>query len=47
VTAASFEPALPTVLEFQLQQDAATWLFLPALENGQPKDVRVVLPLQL
>ncbi len=47
VTAASFEPALPTVLEFQLQQDAATWLFLPALENGQPKDVRVVLPLHL
>lgn len=47
VTDSKFEPELPTALDFQLNQDAGTWLFLPTVENGQPKSVKVALPLQL
>jgi hypothetical protein len=47
VTEAKFEPELPTAIEFQLNQDASSWLFLPALEQGQPKAIKVALPLQL
>jgi hypothetical protein len=44
---AKFEPAWPTALDFQLNQDAGSWLFLPAVVHGQPKAVKAVLPLQL
>jgi thiol-disulfide isomerase/thioredoxin len=47
VMEAKFEPELPTAIEFQLNQDAGSWLFLPALEQGQPKAKKVALPLQL
>ena len=47
VTDARFEPALPTALDYQLVQDAGNWLFLPAVEDGRPKAVKVTLPLQL
>jgi len=47
VTSAHFEPQLPPVLDYQLVQDAGNWLFLPALDHGQPKRVRVSLPLML
>lgn len=47
VTEAKFEPELPTALDFQLNQDAGNWLFLPAVDHGQPKAVKAVLPLQL
>ena len=44
---AKFEPELPTALDFQLNQDAGSWLFLPAVVHGQPKAVKAILPLQL
>lgn len=44
---AQFEPQLPTVLEDQLTRDAGSWLFLPAIEAGQAKAVRVQLPISL
>ncbi len=47
VTDSKFEPELPTALDFQLNQDAGTWLFLPVVENGRPKGVKVGLPLML
>jgi thiol-disulfide isomerase/thioredoxin len=47
VTDAAFEPRLPTVLDFQLVKDAATWLFLPAVENGQAVRQNVQLPIKL
>ena len=47
VTAARFEPQLSAVLDYQLVQDAENWLFLPALDHGRPKPVRVSLPLML
>jgi thiol-disulfide isomerase/thioredoxin len=45
VTSARFEPELPTVIDFQLVRDASDWLFLPAVEQGQPKATKVVLPI--
>lgn len=47
VTTAVFEPKLPAVVEYQLIQDAGTWLFLPLVEGGQAKATRVRLPLRL
>ncbi|MEY2881198.1 MAG: hypothetical protein RLZZ15_3578 [Verrucomicrobiota bacterium] len=47
VTAASFTPPLPAVLAYQLERDADTWLFLPAVEDGRAKAVKVVLPISL
>lgn len=47
VTSAAFEPKLDAVVEYQLVQVAQTWLFLPAVENGQPQARRVKLPLTL
>lgn len=45
VTEVKVEPQLPTALEFQLEQDAGTWLFLPAMADGQPRPIRVRLPI--
>lgn len=47
VADAQFEPALPTALDFQLVQDSGNWLFLPAVENGESKSVKVELPVAL
>lgn len=47
VSDASFEPKQAVVVDFQLVQDAASWLFLPAVEQGVAKARRVTLPLQL
>lgn len=47
VTDAKFEPALPTAIDFQMSQDAGNWLFLPPVKNGQPKGVKIALPLNL
>ena len=47
VTGAAFTPQLEAVVEYQLQQDAATWLFLPGIERGEPRAQRVRLPLKL
>jgi len=47
VTDASFEPKQDGVITYTLQHDAWTWLFLPAIQAGQPKSVKVVLPLKL
>jgi len=47
VTDAKIEPSLPTALEFQLTQEAETWLFLPAVAGGRPKSAHVILPISL
>ena len=47
VTDVAFEGELPAVLRFQLEKDAGTWLFLPLIENGQPRPIKVKLPLKL
>jgi len=47
VTEAKFEPELPTAIDFQLNQDASSWLFLPAVEQGRARAMKVSLPLQL
>src|SRR5947209_6596961 len=47
VQSAHFEPQLPAVIDYQLVNDASTWLFLPAVENGRPKAVHARLPLVL
>lgn len=47
VTEAAVEPKLPAVVEYQLIQDATTWLFLPQVEGGQARATRVKLPLRL
>jgi thiol-disulfide isomerase/thioredoxin len=46
VTGAKADPELPTALEFQFEQDALNWLFLPSVSNGQAKAVRVKLPIK-
>jgi thiol-disulfide isomerase/thioredoxin len=46
VTDVKIEPQIPTALEFELEQDAGRWLFLPAVVNGQPKSARVKLPIR-
>lgn len=46
VAGAKIDPALPVVVDDQLVRDAATWLFLPAVENGRPKPGRVQLPIK-
>ena len=46
VTDVKIEPQLSTVLEYELEQDAGRWLFLPAVINGQPKSARVKLPIR-
>lgn len=43
----SVSPQLPAVLEHQFITDANTWLFLPAVKDGQRQPARAVLPLQL
>lgn len=45
VSAVQIEPQLPAAIEFQLEQDIQKWLFLPAVSNGQPKAVRIKLPI--
>jgi thiol-disulfide isomerase/thioredoxin len=47
VTNAKFEPELPTAIDFQMNRDAGNWLFLPAVEGGKAKAIKVILPLQL
>lgn len=47
VTNAKIEPRLPAALDFQLTQEAETWLFLPAVADGHAKATRVVLPISL
>jgi thiol-disulfide isomerase/thioredoxin len=47
VTDAKIEPRLPTALDFQLTQEAETWLFLPAVAAGRAKATRVLLPINL
>jgi len=47
VTDAKIEPSLPTALDFQLTQEAGTWLFLPAVAGGRPKSAHVILPISL
>jgi thiol-disulfide isomerase/thioredoxin len=47
VTEAKFEPELPTAIDFQLNQDAMSWLFLPAVVQGRATGMKVSLPLQL
>jgi hypothetical protein len=47
VVDATIEPTLPSVLQYQLVNDATKWLFLPAVENGRPVPKQVKLPLQL
>ncbi len=47
VTEAAVEPKLPAVVEYQLIQDATTWLFLPQVEGGRARATRVKLPLRL
>jgi thiol-disulfide isomerase/thioredoxin len=45
VTDAKADPELPTAAEFQFEQDARSWLFLPSVSNGHAKAVRVNLPI--
>jgi thiol-disulfide isomerase/thioredoxin len=47
VVDASFEPELPTALKFQIETDANSWLFLPAVKDGQAQPVKVKLPLNI
>jgi thiol-disulfide isomerase/thioredoxin len=47
VVDASVEPELPTVLNYQLVNDAGSWLFLPAVEDGRAVSRKVKLPLKL
>lgn len=47
VASVAFEPKLESVVEYQLEQVAQTWLFLPALKGGEPVARRVKLPLKL
>lgn len=47
VTDVEIEPKLPTALDFQLTQDAQSWLFLPAVADGHPRSTRVILPISL
>lgn len=46
VTDVKIEPQLPSVLEYQLEQDARSWLFLPAVAGGRPVQARVSLPIR-
>ena len=41
------EPKLPAVIEYELLNTAGTWLFLPAVEEGKPRAMRVALPLKI
>jgi thiol-disulfide isomerase/thioredoxin len=45
VSDAKADPELPTALEFQFEQDARGWLFLPSVVNGQPKATKARLPV--
>jgi thiol-disulfide isomerase/thioredoxin len=45
VTHATFEPQLPVAIDYQLTQDAESWLFLPSLGNGRPRLAHVELPI--
>jgi thiol-disulfide isomerase/thioredoxin len=45
VTDAKADPELATALEFQFEQDARGWLFLPSVVNGQPKATKARLPV--
>lgn len=45
VTSAQIDPKLPTVLDYQLTGDAGSWLFLPAIKDGQPMSTKAILPL--
>lgn len=47
VSDVSTEPALGAVYEAQFRRDSAEWLFLPAVQNGQPVSARVEVPVKL
>jgi thiol-disulfide isomerase/thioredoxin len=47
VTRIEVTPKLEAVLDYQLQQDAQGWLFLPLVEHGRARAQRVQLPLKL
>lgn len=44
---ATIEPKLPAVIEYQMINDVGSWLFLPAVEDGKPRAMRVALPLKI
>jgi thiol-disulfide isomerase/thioredoxin len=47
VLEASFEPKLPSVIEYELVKDAGEWLFLPTVVDGKPQAKTIHLPLRL
>ena len=47
VTSADFEPKQSAVIDYNLVNDAADWLFLPAVRDGHAVPTKVVMPLQL
>jgi thiol-disulfide isomerase/thioredoxin len=47
VTDVKAEPELPSALDFQLTQDAGTWLFLPAVADGRARPSKAILPIKL
>ncbi|HTB81384.1 MAG TPA: thioredoxin-like domain-containing protein [Opitutaceae bacterium] len=47
VTHAEIKPRLPTVLNYQMINDAEHWLFLPKVENGHAVATKVTLPLKM
>ena len=46
VTDAKADPELPTAAEFEFEQDARSWLFLPSVSNGHATATKVKLPIQ-
>jgi len=47
VTDATMTPAFPTALDFQVNEDVRSWLFLPAVEGGRPKRLKIAMPVKL
>ncbi len=47
VTDAKAQPELPSALDYQLTQDAGTWLFLPAVADGRARASKAILPIKL
>lgn len=47
VVDATVAPKLPVVIDASLVEDAGKWLFLPAVEQGQPVRRRAVLPVAI
>jgi hypothetical protein len=46
VTVVSTTPALPAVYTAQFRRDAESWLYLPAIRDGQPVAIEVNLPVK-